>query len=103
MRRLYFLKFAELPAQKNLELKKAIALEGAGILNRLLPDLLNLAGISCGGENSESARERFTLANDPVGAFVQAECLLAPGVQERKDRMEKKFEAFLIHHGLTHA
>jgi P4 family phage/plasmid primase-like protien len=104
LRRLYFIKFAQIPDQKNLELKKEVAKEGAGILNllvRLIPDLLKLEEMPYGGENSKSTRQRFTIANDPVGTFVQSECLLDREAKENKDRMQNKFKDFLSHHGLS--
>jgi P4 family phage/plasmid primase-like protien len=103
LRRLYFLKFAHVPSQKDLELKKEIAKEGAGILNllvRLVPDLLKLQEMPQGDIASESARERFRVGNDPVGVFVETECELRADAQESKTRMEEQFKAFLNHNGL---
>lgn len=104
LRRLYFLKFNQIPKTKDLELKKQIALEGAGILNllvRLVPQLLKLAEMPRGADQSEAARERFKVANDPVGVFVKAECNLDPDAFETKDKLEARFKSFLSHQGLN--
>ena len=106
LRRLRFLKFSHLPAEKDLELKKRVAAEGSGILNlllRLVPDLLKATEMPSGGQEGEQARERFQIANDPVGTFVQRECRLDPKAYETKNRLEAHFKAFLEHHGLREA
>lgn len=104
LRRLRFLKFAHVPSQKDLELKRRIAAEGPGIFNllvRLVPDLLKLAEMPCGDLESEAARERFKIANDPVGVFVDTECDLNHGSFEDKRNLEARFKTFLEYHGLS--
>lgn len=103
LRRFRFLKFAHLPLNKDLQLKKRVATEGSGILNllvRLVPELLRASEMPCGGQDSGQARERFQIANDPVGSFVQTECVLDRESYETKDRLEARFKTFLQHHGL---
>jgi phage/plasmid-associated DNA primase len=103
LRRLRFLKFNQLPLIKDLQLKKRVATEGSGILNlliRLVSALLRAPEMPYGGQDSAQARERFQIANDPVGSFVQTECVLGPECYEAKDRLEARFKTFLAHHGL---
>lgn len=103
LRRFRFLKFTHLPTHKDLELKKRIAAEGAGILNllvRLVPELLKAPEMPSGGRGGEQARDRFQIANDPVGTFVQRECVLYLKAYESKSRLEAHFKAYLEHHGL---
>jgi P4 family phage/plasmid primase-like protien len=106
LRRLRFLKFTHLPVNKDLELKKRVAAEGPGILNllvRLVPDLLKAPEMPAGGQDGEQARERFQVANDPVGTFVQRECVLDTKAYESKSRLEAHFKKYLDHHGLRDA
>jgi len=103
LRRFRFLKFTHLPIYKDLELKKRVATEGAGILNllvRLVPELLKAPEMPSGGQDGEQARERFQIGNDPVGTFVQRECILEPKAYESKSRLEAHFKNYLEHHGL---
>ena len=104
LRRFRFLKFAHLPANKDLQLKKRVAEEGPGILNFLVgsvTELLEAPEMPSGGQDSAQARERFQIANDPVGSFVQTECVLARESYEPKDRILARFKTFLEHHGLS--
>lgn len=104
LRRLRFLKFAQVPAKKDLALKKRVAAEGPGILNllvKLVAGLLNIDEMPHGDKHSENARQRFQIANDPVGIFVQTECNLEREAYEAKNRMEAHFKKFLEHHGLS--
>jgi phage/plasmid-associated DNA primase len=58
LRRLRFLKFAYVPAKKDLRLKKQVATEGSGILNlilKLIPELLLLDDIPKGSSVSEAS------------------------------------------------
>jgi P4 family phage/plasmid primase-like protien len=104
LRRFRFLKFAHLPANKDLQLKKRVAAEGPGILNFLVQsvsELLEAPEMPSGGQDSAQARERFQIANDPVGSFVQTECVLDCEYYEVKDRFKARFKDFLQHHGLS--
>jgi phage/plasmid-associated DNA primase len=103
LRRFRFLKFTHLPVHKDLELKKRIAAEGSGILNLLVglvPKLLKLPEMPGGGQDGEQARERFQIANDPVGTFVRRECVLDLKAYESKSRLEAHFKTYLEHNGL---
>jgi P4 family phage/plasmid primase-like protien len=103
LRRLRFLKFTHVPAQKDLALKKHVATEGSGILNllvRLVAELLKLDEMPHGDKDSEVARRRFQIANDPVGIFVQTECVLDRQAYEACPGLEARFKTFLEHHGL---
>jgi phage/plasmid-associated DNA primase len=106
LRRFRFLKFTHVPIHKDLDLKKRVAAEGSGILNlllRLVPGLLTAPEIPSGGQHGEQARERFQITNDPVGTFVQRECILDPKAYESKSRLEAHFRNYLEHHGLREA
>jgi hypothetical protein len=56
-----------------------------------------------GGQDGEQARERFQIANDPVGTFVERECVLDPQAYESKRGLEVHFKTYLKHHGLSEA
>jgi len=104
LRRLRFIKFDQIPAKKDLNLKKAVATEGSGILNLILgviPELLALNGLPEGSSGSEMSHERFKIANDPVGTFVATECTLDRELSENKDALKARFDKFLEHHGLS--
>ena len=78
----------------------------AGILNllvRLVPELLKASEMPSGGRDGERAHDRFQISNDPVGTFVQRECLLDPKAYESKSRLEAHFKKYLDHHGLREA
>jgi P4 family phage/plasmid primase-like protien len=103
LRRLRFLRFAEVPADKDILLKKKVAAEGAGILNLLItyiPSLLELSEIPTGAAQSVSARERFKIGNDPFGYFVEHECELNSDSWEAKDTLKTRCEAFLERNAL---
>jgi P4 family phage/plasmid primase-like protien len=104
LRRLRFLKFAHVPEEKDLQLKKRVAAEGSGILNliiKIIAKLLVLGNIPQGSAMSEDSMQRFRIANDPVRSFVDTECTLTRESSENKDALKARFEKFAEHHGLS--
>lgn len=77
LRRVRFLKFDQVPDEVDRTLKNKLSKEVSGILNWMLNgliQLLNLGEMPYGGENVHEVQERFSVSNDPLGAFLKQHC-----------------------------
>lgn len=104
LRRTRFLRFDYQPPQKDVTLKARLAGELDGVLGFMLEglrQLLTLPQIPLGGTESRAVHERFRISNDPVGAFVQSRCILAPESRVTKESLREAFGEFAARHELS--
>jgi len=97
LRRTRFLRFDYQPPERDVTLKTRLAKELDGVFLFMLDGLrtlLALPEIPLGGKDSRAVHERFRISNDPVGAFVQSRCILAPGQRVAKDTLREAFTDF---------
>lgn len=103
LRRLRFLKFDKKPAQPDASVKARAKTETSGILNLMLDgllDLLQLGHVPQGGAESAHVRERFSVRNDPVTAFVTSECELQLDARAPKTELFERYTAFCEKHDI---
>ena len=65
-------------------------------LQRLLP----MREIPLGSAKSQESRERFSVTNDPVGAFVKAQCILDRTATTPKEELLEAYADYIAKHGL---
>jgi P4 family phage/plasmid primase-like protien len=103
LRRLRFLKFDQKPSAVDVTLKQKLAAERDGILIFMvngLRALMEQNEIPAGGQQSAHARERFAIQNDPLGAFVKAECVCGPREEIGKDDLFTAYQEFCERNGI---
>lgn len=104
MRRMRFVRFNQLPAHPDPDLKSRIRAECQGILRWMveaLQDVLSLGAMPSGGAASREVVERFAVTNDSLGCFIASECVLDPSGFVPKEQLLKAFNAFAANHGLA--
>jgi P4 family phage/plasmid primase-like protien len=103
LRRLRFLRFEVAIKNVDTSLKSRILEEREGIFNLLIQSLmtlLKLKTIPYGGANSTQTLARFAVTNDPVGSFVQNECVVDPKDFTAKAVLGNRFSEYLDKIGL---
>ena len=76
-RRTRFLRFDKVPAAKDVDLKTKLIAERDGIFLWALEGLsrlLSLKEMPLGGAESKAVHDRFSISNDPLGAFIASHC-----------------------------
>jgi P4 family phage/plasmid primase-like protien len=87
LRRMRFIRFNRIPEEKDVTLKDRIRAERDGIfvpMVHYLQRLMTLREIPLGSAKSQESRERFAIINDPIGAFVKAQCIIDQRATTRK-------------------
>jgi hypothetical protein len=88
---------------KDTELKEKITAEQDGIfllVATYLKELLKLGQVPEGSPDSMSLQNSFAQTNDPIGSFVQRYCALSSPLSVSKDKLLKRFTAYLLDLGL---
>jgi P4 family phage/plasmid primase-like protien len=97
LRRMRFLRFEQIPAKKDVELKDKLVAERDGIFLwalRGLQELLTLSEMPFGSAGSRQARERFAVSNDPLGEFIRVRCRISAAASVRKDTFTLAIEDY---------
>jgi phage/plasmid-associated DNA primase len=103
LRRMRFIRFNRIPEEKNVTLKDRIRTEGDGIFALMvlyLQRLLSRREIPLGSAKSQESRQRFAITNDPIGAFVKAQCNLDRCATTSKEDLANTYAEFIAGHGL---
>ena len=103
LRRLRFLRFIQRDWTVDTSLKARIQNEKNGVFTFMVDGLrkaLPLSEMPFGSENSIKARERFKVQNDPLGAFIDACCVLDPDKEESKDYLSNAYNDFCRENGI---
>ncbi|MGA8479174.1 MAG: phage/plasmid primase, P4 family, partial [Chthoniobacterales bacterium] len=103
LRRLRFLRFDKKPKAVDVGLKQKLIAERDGILLFMVDGLRVLMRrneIPNGGQESLRTRERFNIQNDPLGAFVKAECALGPAREIQKTQLSGAYQGFCNRNGI---
>lgn len=104
LRRMRFLRFASLPAARDVSLKSRLLAERDGVFKYMvcgLQRLMTLEEIPLGGPESKRVHEGFQVANDPIGSFIARHCHLDPEGQTRKDSLKANYDEFCQRHGFA--
>ena len=102
-RRMRFIRFDRIPDEKDVTLKEQIRNERDGIFGLMvvyLQRLLPMREIPLGSAKSQESRERFSVTNDPVGAFVKAQCTLDRTATTPKEELSEAYADYIAKHGL---
>lgn len=103
LRRLRFVPFLQKPGARDTTLKDRLKAEASGIFNWLLDGLTDLLcgrEIPLGGAEARVMYERFNKSNDPIGAFIQSDCVLAANAKVAKQDLLSAYATFLEDAGL---
>ena len=96
-RRLRFLRFEHIPERRDPSLKRRLSEDSSGIFNWMLGGLVALSGLSelpRGGDKALDTERRFAVSNDPLVAFLEAECAMDPAAIAVRDEIKDAFVAF---------
>jgi hypothetical protein len=63
-----------------------------------LQRLMTLREIPLGSAKSQESRERFAIINDPIGAFVKAQCIIDQRATTRKQDLAEAYSDFIAGH-----
>jgi len=103
LRRLRILRFDRKPQTIDVTLKQKLGAERDGILLFMVDGLRALMGgneIPTGGQESLRTRERFDIQNNPIGAFVKAECIIDPAKEIEKTQLFNAYRTFCERNGI---
>jgi putative DNA primase/helicase len=103
LRRLRILRFDRKPRTIDVTLKRKLNAERDGILLFMIDGLRALMGrnaIPAGGQESLRTRERFDIQNNPIGAFVKAQCTLGLTKEIEKAQLFDAYQSFCERNGL---
>lgn len=103
LRRLRILRFDKKPRAIDVTLKNKLNAERDGILLFMVDGLRALMErneIPTGGQESLRMRERFDIQNNPIGAFVKADCILGSIKEIGKAQLFDAYEKFCEQNGI---
>jgi putative DNA primase/helicase len=103
LRRLHFLRFDRKAPQRDETLKERIEAERDGVLIFMLDGLRTLLStrkFPKPSERSNETKERFSLQNDPIKAFVEAQCKLGPEFKIPKTQLFNAYANFCEANGI---
>jgi P4 family phage/plasmid primase-like protien len=102
-RRMRFIRFELKPPTPDVTLKERLLHERTGVLNFMLTglqELLSVKGIPLGGKYSKAVHERFTVSNDPLGAFLKERCYIHSEAKITKETLNNAFNEFCDQHNV---
>lgn len=105
LKRLLFIRFAQKVLIRDEQIKENIKAEGDGVFLFMIEGLRKLMmdkRFPKASDKSFETKTRFKLQNDPLGSFIEEECVLGGGQEIVKDQLYDAYSKFGRGNGVWH-